>query len=241
MLSLLRAGHTGEAIVGGMLGLQLCLVAYRFGQHVAVYVFVWGRQREVKSDGNRGGYGSRVKMMADIDEDVGKQLTTTGRTENEQRVDMMNLGGGTAKRFNLGHLYCYIGTVPSDPVCLNSFFTKSEDQQWVLTQPTSLPIVFLVTWRLSRDNSCRPAFPTRTFACNMLACSLDGSLGSLLAGNQGVREGIFLVSFVAGLGGTLSSLATFTVNVLSFYLMGLVQFQTSFELLVGFVFSATVN
>jgi len=58
MFSLLRVGHIGEAIVGYMLGLQLCIVAYRFRQHVAVYVFVWGRRREVKSDGNWGGYGA---------------------------------------------------------------------------------------------------------------------------------------------------------------------------------------
>jgi hypothetical protein len=40
-------------------------------------------------------------------------------------------------------------------------------------------------------------------------------LGTLLAGSPGPRERIVLVSFIAGFGGTLSSLATFIVEVLA--------------------------
>jgi hypothetical protein len=49
----------------------------------------------------------------------------------------------------------------------------------------------------------------------MLACALSGGFGSLLAGNPGPRERIVLVSFIAGFGGTLSSVGNFIVEVLA--------------------------
>ena len=61
MVSLLRNGQIGEAFVGYMLGLQLPIIAYRFGQHVAVYVFIWRTRRETRKDERRG-YGIRISM-----------------------------------------------------------------------------------------------------------------------------------------------------------------------------------
>ena len=61
MVNLLRSGNIGAALVGYILGLQLPIIAYRFGQHVAVYVFIWRCRRETKRDERRG-YGIRVSM-----------------------------------------------------------------------------------------------------------------------------------------------------------------------------------
>ena len=72
----------------------------------------------------------------------------------------------------------------------------------------------MARWRLSRYNGIRPGFPLGTFSCNLLACALHGSLGSLLAGNPGPRERIVLVAFISGFGGTLSSVGMFIVEVL---------------------------
>jgi fluoride ion exporter CrcB/FEX len=61
MVNLLRSGNVGAALVGYILGLQLPIIAYRFGQHVAVYIFIWRCRRETKRDERRG-YGIRVSM-----------------------------------------------------------------------------------------------------------------------------------------------------------------------------------
>ena len=73
----------------------------------------------------------------------------------------------------------------------------------------------LARWRLSKLNAWRPTFPIGTLTCNLLACALSGSLGTLLAGEPGPAERIALVSCIAGFGGTLSSLATFIVEILA--------------------------
>jgi fluoride ion exporter CrcB/FEX len=98
-------------------------------------------------------------------------------------------------------------------------------------------------------NGWRPGFPIGTFACNILACAINGSLGSLLAGNPGAKERIILQGLIAGFGVSLSSLATFIVEILAgmdpllFRFDGVIYAICSiaWALIVGFVFSASVD
>merc|ERR1712125_316353 len=87
------------------------------------------------------------------------------------------------------------------------FYVDSKDQLIALSLLFS-PFGVLTRWRLSRYNALRPGFPLGTFTCNLLACALSGSLGTLLAGNPGPEERLVLVAFISGFGGTLSSVAT---------------------------------
>ena len=122
------------------------------------------------------------------------------------------------------------------------------DQQLALSLLFS-PVGTLARWRLSRLNKWRPGFPVGTFTCNILACALSGSLGSLLAGNPGPKERVLLQSVIAGFGGTLSSLATFIVEILSgmdpflFRFDGVIYAICSiaWALIVGFVFSTSAD
>mmetsp|Transcript_18671 Transcript_18671/g.26965 ORF Transcript_18671/g.26965 Transcript_18671/m.26965 type:complete len:243 (-) Transcript_18671:3137-3865(-) len=96
---------------------------------------------------------------------------------------------------------------------MSVFFYPSK-QQFAISLLFS-PLGSLTRWKLSKYNSYMPGFPLGTFACNLLACALSGSLGSLLAGNPGPEESIVLVSMISGFAGSLSSLAAFVVEVLS--------------------------
>ena len=68
MVNLLRNGQVSDAVVGYVIGIQLPIVSYRFGQHMAVYLFIWRSRRETRKDERRGGYGIRLPQQAD-DED----------------------------------------------------------------------------------------------------------------------------------------------------------------------------
>jgi hypothetical protein len=59
MVNLFRAGQIGQGFVGLILGIQLPLVAYRFGQYVSVYIFVWRCRREKRQSEKRG-YGLQL-------------------------------------------------------------------------------------------------------------------------------------------------------------------------------------
>jgi fluoride ion exporter CrcB/FEX len=101
--------------------------------------------------------------------------------------------------------------------------------------------------RMMKFNLWRPSFPIGTFACNITACALSGTLGTLIAGNPGPRESITLVAIVAGFGGTLSSVARFIVEIIAgmdpvlFRLDGLMYAVSSvfWGVLVSFLFSAS--
>ena len=80
MLDLIRGGHYGEALIGYLLGLQLPIVAYRFGQHVAVYYFVWRCRRETRRDERRG-YGIRLNTEVDEDSFSGRQLRAVNSSD----------------------------------------------------------------------------------------------------------------------------------------------------------------
>ena len=50
VIRLLRAGSVGEALVTIILSIQLGIVSYRFGQHLAVYIFVWRLVKSLSQD-----------------------------------------------------------------------------------------------------------------------------------------------------------------------------------------------
>ena len=78
MINLMKAGKVGEAVVGYVIGIQLGVISYRFGQHLAVYIFVWRCRRETKRDEKRG-YGIRLRV-SDAD-DSGNEVEG-GASEN---------------------------------------------------------------------------------------------------------------------------------------------------------------
>ena len=78
------------------------------------------------------------------------------------------------------------------------------------------PFGVLARWKICQKwNPVMPNFPLGTFTCNILGCALSGSLGSLLAGNPDPEESIVLISMISGFAGSLSTLASFLVEVLN--------------------------
>jgi fluoride ion exporter CrcB/FEX len=258
IVSLLRGGQIGQAFVGLVLGIQLPLIAYRFGQHVAVYLFVWRCRRETRRDERRG-YGIRLRTDENMTDhgcpsgsnhSLGGSLSQSNhnhrnartkgrRTVQEEESETPSVRAIITAIFILA----FVAQMTS----LN-FFYQPEDRLIALSLLFS-PLGVLTRWRLSKFNSWRPNFPIGTFACNIGACALSGSLGSLLAGNPGPRERTALVAVIAGFGGTLSSVARFIVEILAgmdpilFRMDGVYYAVCSvfWGLLVSFVFSASVD
>ncbi|KAG7346463.1 CrcB-like protein, Camphor resistance CrcB [Nitzschia inconspicua] len=263
MVNLFRAGEFGQAIVGLMLGIQLPLIAYRFGQYVSVYVFVWRCRREQRRDERRGGYGIQLHMdeegsgeecadrsvdSFDTMEDLSHspshrarnvERTKGRRTVHEEESEIPSVRAIVTAVF----IMCLVAQLTS-----LSFFYNPEHRLLALSLLFS-PLGVLARWRMMKFNSWRPSFPIGTFACNVTACALSGTLGSVLAGNPGPRERIALVAIIAGFGGTLSSVARFIVEILSlmdpilFRLDGLYYAVSSafWGLLVSFLFSASMD
>ena len=67
VIRLLKSGKIGEALVGYAISIQLGIVSYRWGQYLAVYIFVWRCRLEEKRDEKRG-YGLRLRHL-DSDEE----------------------------------------------------------------------------------------------------------------------------------------------------------------------------
>ncbi len=263
MVNLFRAGQIGQAFVGLTLGIQLPLVAYRFGQHVAVYIFVWRCRREKRQDERRGGYGIQLHTDEDIptgfirssdphnrsssDSAEASPANTSqimSRTKGRRTVhDEENDVPSIRAIFTALFIFCLVAQLTS----LN-FFKKSDDRLLALSLLFS-PLGVLARWRMMKFNAWRPSFPIGTFACNVTACALSGTLGTLLAGNPGTQERIALKSIIAGFGGTLSSVARFIVEILSlidpilFRLDGFYYAIASVGagLLMSFLFAASVD
>mmetsp|Transcript_28871 Transcript_28871/g.78211 ORF Transcript_28871/g.78211 Transcript_28871/m.78211 type:complete len:929 (-) Transcript_28871:208-2994(-) len=230
MVNLFRAGQIGQAFVGLMLGIQLPLIAYRFGQHVSVYIFVWRCRREKGRDDRRG-YGIQVHTsdeevstnaiissphsiqghsLDSADDSLASYSQRMTRTKGRRTVhDEENDVPSIRAIFTAMFIMCLVAQLTS-----LTFFKKPEDRLFALSLLFS-PLGVLARWRMMKFNSWRPSFPLGTFACNVTACALSGTLGSLLAGNPGPRERIALVSVIAGFGGTLSSVARFIVEILA--------------------------
>lgn len=203
MVSLIRAGNVQEALVGYLLGLQLPIVSYRFGQHVAVYIFAWRCRQEVRRDERRG-YGIRLSQN-EHSLDLGEEGSEGDPTPPAKPKLELPSVRSVATAF-------FILSMVAQVVSLG--FYKDPESQLIALSLLFSPFGVMARWRLSRYNGIRPGFPLGTFSCNLLACALHGSLGSLLAGNPGPRERIVLVAFISGFGGTLSSVGMFIVEVL---------------------------
>ena len=255
MVVLLKGGQIGEALVGLGLGIQLPIVAYRFGQNVAVYIFVWRCRRETRRDERRG-YGIRLSTDDCSDDERSNDSLHSGetgtlnssprhkrtkgrRTVQEEESETPSVRAIITALF----MMMFVAQVTS-----LFFFYKPEDRLLALSLLFS-PLGVLTRWRLSKFNSWRPNFPIGTFACNIAACALAGTLGTILAGNPGPRERIVLVSVIAGFGGTLSSVARFIVEILDgmdpllFRIDGLYYAVSSvfWGIVISFVFAASVD
>ncbi|KAL7570029.1 hypothetical protein ACA910_017071 [Epithemia clementina (nom. ined.)] len=246
MINLIRRGKIGDAFVGYMLGLQLPIIAYRFGQYIAVYVFVWRCRQETKRDERRG-YGIQLHTQGDDDDEENNQNNNDhDEPGHDRRPDPATEDGQTP---SIRAIITVIFVMALVTQCTSiSFYSEPQNQVVALSLLFS-PLGVLARWRLSRYNEWRPTFPIGTFTCNMLACALSGGLGRLLAGNPNEEERLVLVSFINGFGGTLSSVANFIVEILAgmdpilFRFDGAVYalWSIAWAMVIGFVFSASAD
>lgn len=236
MINLIRDGHIGEAITGYMLGIQLPIVAYRFGQHVAVYCFIWRCRQETKRDERRG-YGIRVAMNESSERDDVVVDADNGRESSERETPSVR-AVATA-------LFVMALVTQSTSI----YFYNDPESQVVALSLLFSPLGVIARWRLTHYNNWRPTFPIGTFCCNILAVGLSGGLGNLIEGNPDEAKRILLVSFINGFGGTLSSVAAFIVEILAgidpvlLRVDGAVYALLSifWALVVGFIFTASAD
>ena len=237
MINLIRDGHIGDALVGYMLGVQLPIVAYRFGQHVAVFIFIWRCRQENKRDERRG-YGIRVAMNENSERDEAAAVEEDHLRESSERETPSIRAVATA---------LFVMALVTQ--CTSIYFYTDPESQVVALSLLFSPLGVIARWRLARYNVWRPTFPVGTFFCNILACALSGGLGTLLAGNPGERERLVLVSFINGFGGTLSSVAAFIVEILAGIDPVLLRFDGAvyallsifWAMVVGFLFTASAD
>jgi len=219
MVTLIRHGSIQEALVGYALGIQLPIIAYQFGQHIAVYIFVWRCKREVRTDERRG-YG--IQLTQEEDDDLQFKMDGSGAitghsshssaSKRQQLTDEEGTGRQLPSVRAVATAFFVLAFVAQFTSLF--FYNDGKDQLIALSLLFS-PFGVLTRWRLSRYNGVQQGFPFGTFTCNLLACALSGSLGTLLAGNPGPEERIVLVAFISGFGGTLSSVAQFIVEILN--------------------------
>jgi len=207
MVNLLRNGQVSDAVVGYVIGIQLPIVAYRFGQNMAVYLFIWRSRRETRKDERRGGYGIRLPQADDDEESDEDEMDSpnTSADSTPEESEMPSVRAIATAIFML--------LVVTQLTSL-SFFRDPTQHQIALALFFS-PLGVLTRWRISRYNRLIAGFPIGTFISNMLGCALSGSLGQLLAGNPGPRERIVLQSLIRGFAGSLSSVSALVVEVLA--------------------------
>lgn len=234
MVTLLKQEQVGQAIVGYMLGLQLPIIAYRFGQHVAVYIFAWRCRQEARRDERRG-YGIRIDQSESEDD----MIAAEDGSEDSKERELPSVRAVLTALFIMALI----------AQCVSLAFLQNPDHLQLAMSLLFSPLGVYARWRLSKLNRWKPTFPLGTFTANMLACALSGSLGALLAGDPGPRERIVLVSIIAGFGGTLSSVAAFITEILA----GIDPILFRFDgftyaivailsaVVVGFVFSPTAD
>jgi fluoride ion exporter CrcB/FEX len=202
MGGLILRGHFGEAIIGYVIGLQLAVVSYRFGQHVAVYIFVWRARRQTRK-AERRGYGLRLSQNEDVDPidvEVGE-----GSSINTKEREIPSVRAFVTVIFVIALI----------TQCISLFFYKDPLEQQLAMSLLFSPLGVLARWKLTKLNQWRPSFALGTFSANILACALGGSLGTLLSGNAGPEERIILVSVISGFAGTLSSVGAFIEEILA--------------------------
>jgi fluoride ion exporter CrcB/FEX len=236
MVALLRKGQVTQALVGYMIGLQLPIVAYRFGQNVAVYIFIWRTRRETRTDERRGGYGIRIAN----DEDDIEQIDNQGDSDEDDDEEKKRKAAENEMP-SLRAVITAIFIMAIVTQCTSIFFYDTPENQQIALSLLFSPLGVFARWRLTKLNRWKPTFPIGTFTCNILACALSGSLGG--------KNQVVLVSIVNGFGGTLSSLASFVVEILAgidpilFRYDGVIYAAASIgcAMVVGFIFSASVE
>ncbi len=190
MINLLKSGKVGEAIIGYMLGIQLGIISYRFGQHIAVYIFVWRCRREAKRDEKRG-YGIRLRNSDADDSDDISNPTVVSNSRNLRHVQTVIERDVPSVRALATSVFVMILI----SLCSALYFFPKHQQFSISLLFT--PFGCLARWKLTKKyNSKLPGFPLGTFACNLLSCALSGSLGSIIAGNPGPKERIVLTSMI---------------------------------------------
>ena len=146
MVALIRGGNIQEALVGYLLGLQLPIVAYRFGQHVAVFVFVWRCRREVKRDERRG-YGNFES----------RRTNTRWNSATKARRENLNVKRNPIQTFPrfwaVATAFIVLSLVAQ--VTSLSFYNDPEDQLIALSLLFS-PFGVMARWRLSRYKRSSP-------------------------------------------------------------------------------------
>ena len=248
MVSLLRKGQFTQALVGYMIGLQLPIVSYRFGQHVAVYIFIWRTRQETHKDERRGGYGIRLANHDDDDDndddgdDDIEQRKGDGEDDDSDEDDEEKKRKAAENEMpSLRAVITAIFIMAIVTQCTSIFFYNTPKDQQIALSLLFSPLGVFARWRLTKLNRWKPTFPLGTFTCNILACALSGTLGE--------TDQVVLVSIVNGFGGTLSSLASFVVEILAgidpvlFRFDGVIYAAASIgcAMVVGFIFSASVE
>lgn len=201
MGGLILQGRFGEAIIGYILGLQLPIVSYRFGQNVAVYIFVWRARRQTRR-AERRGYGLKLSQNDDVDA-IDTEVDGISRDKKETEIPSVRA------------FVTVIFIIALITQCVSLFFYKDPLEQQLAMSLLFSPLGVLARWRLTKLNRWRPNFALGTFTSNILACALGGSLGTLLSGNAGPKERIILVSVISGFAGTLSSVGAFIEEILA--------------------------
>jgi len=235
VIRLLKAGSIGEGVVGYALSIQLGIVSYRFGQHIAVYLFVWRRRRETKR-AERRGYGLRLRRQATEDEQQPVEIEQDQPSQARSTCRRLFISMRTFSTLLLAAMI--IG------LSLAVYFVPSH-QQYLLSLLFT-PFGCLARWKLmDKYNKKIQGLPLGTFVCNIGGCALSGSLASFLAGefylclssylvctyclstltimyndlmttgNPDPEESIVLQSMIAGLAGSLSTFAQFIIEILS--------------------------
>jgi fluoride ion exporter CrcB/FEX len=152
MVNLLRAGKIGEALIGYGLGIQLGIISYRFGQHLAVYFFVWRCRRETKRDERRG-YGLRIR--ADTTDSDQSEETETAVDANTRRTAFELL----SIRAVMTSVFATIMTT-----LFVAVFLFPKHQQFFISLLFT-PFGCLARWKLQNAyNKKLPGFPLGTFA-----------------------------------------------------------------------------
>lgn len=207
MVNLVKNRKIGEAIGGYTIGLQLGILSYRFGQHVAVYIFVWRCRREVKR-AERRGYAFRLRADSnestdDDDEESEANAATPVRRGRRVRIVRRYIPSVRSLATTF-FITMFVG------LFLAVFLLPSRQQFAISLLCT--PFGTYTRWRCTKKwNKKVPGFPLGTFSVNLLSCLLSGSLGSFLA-SAGPEESIVLSSMIAGFAGSLSTFALFIVG-----------------------------
>lgn len=168
VVRLLRAGLYGEALMGYSISIQLGIVSYRFGQHLAVYIFVWRCRRETKRE-EQGGYGLRLRNI-DTEEDISNAALHPITQESTRR-----------RYISVRSCATFVFVAMFVSLILSIIFFPVHRQYLISLLFT--PFGCLARWKLmTKYNKSLPGFPLGTFACNIGGCALSGSLASFIAG-----------------------------------------------------------